>query len=44
MQSNPAWRRETHFPIRSLRFYSSTEIPAVKADELTISVSGDNRD
>jgi len=43
MQSNPAWRKTVQFPIRKIRFYSSTEIPAIRAKDLVISVSKSNK-
>ena len=43
LQSNPAWRKNTSYPIRRIRFYSNNEIPEIKASELLLSISSDNQ-
>lgn len=44
LQTNPAWRRTTKFPITRLRFYSEEPIPALKPSQIRLRASRDNKD
>jgi len=44
LQSNPAWRTETTFPIKHLRLYSEEPIPALNTKDIRLRTSKDNRD
>ena len=43
MQSNPAWRRAASFPVTRLRMCSEAPIPRLRAGEVRVLTSRDNR-
>lgn len=44
MQTNPAWRREVVYPIKTLRLYSMEPLPKLKAPDIRLFRSADNAD